>query len=129
LADDEPRAPRVASAEPSPAAAKPASGPRTLSDSVGFDIAPLDAIKRQAFALPDDAAGLVVTSVRAGSDAYRKGFIAGFLLTAVNQQPVGSVDDVKALVAEAEKAGRPAVLFTVTDPTGVDHFIAVKFAG
>jgi serine protease Do len=130
LADDEPRAPRLASAAPSStAAAKPASGPRTLSDSVGFDIAPLDAIKRQAFALPDDAAGLVVTSVRAGSDAYRKGFIAGFLLTQVNQQPVGSVDDVKALVAEAEKAGRPAVLFTVTDPTGVDHFIAVKFGG
>jgi serine protease Do len=130
LADDEPRAPRLSSAESSsPAAAKPPSGPRTLSDSVGFDIAPLDAIKRQAFALPDDAAGLVVTSVRAGSDAYRKGFIAGFLLTAVNQQPVGSVDEVKSLVAEAEKAGRPAVLFTVTDPTGVDHFIAVKFAG
>lgn len=67
--------------------------------------------------------------MRAGSDAYRKGILAGFLITEVNQKQVGSPDEVRALVAEARKAGRPAVLFKIIDPIGKDRFIAVKFAG
>ena len=44
----------------------------------------------------------------------------GLLITEVNQKLVGTVDEVTELVSAAKEAGRPAVLFKVTDPTGRD---------
>ena len=48
------------------------------------------------------------------------------VIVEVNQQQVGSVEEVTELVGAAKEAGRPAVLFKVTDPTGGSRLIAVK---
>jgi serine protease Do len=105
--------------EPTP----PALG---LHDLVGFDIAPLDPARRTEFAIADGVEGVVVTDVTDGSDAYDKGFLPGLVIVEVNQQTIASVDEVNELVGNAKEAGRPAVLFKVTDPTGASRFIAVK---
>ena len=97
-----------------------------LSDLVGFDVAPLDEGRRTEFAIAADVEGVVVTSVTTGSDAYEKGFLPGLVIVEVNQHKVGSVADVNDLVGDAKEAGRPAVLFKVTDPTGASRFVAVR---
>ena len=100
--------------------------PLGLTDLVGFDAAPLDDAKRAEFGIAPEVAGIVVTAVTGGSDADQKGFIPGLIITEVNQKLVGTVDEVNELVSAAKEAGRPAVLFKVTDPTGTARFIAVR---
>ncbi|WP_423067495.1 Do family serine endopeptidase [Devosia sp. CN2-171] len=97
-----------------------------LPDMVGFDVAPLDDAKRSEFGIAPEQGGIVVTDVKNGTDAYQKGFIPGLIVTEVNQKAIGTVDELTALVGEAKEAGRPAVLFKVTDPTGTSRFIAVR---
>ncbi len=100
--------------------------PMGLPDLVGFEAAPLDEAKRAEFGIAPEATGIVVTNVTGGSDADQKGFMPGLLITEVNQKLVGTVDEVTELVSAAKEAGRPAVLFKVTDPTGATRFIAVR---
>ncbi|WP_421759478.1 Do family serine endopeptidase [Devosia sp.] len=100
--------------------------PVGLLDLVGFEAAPLDDAKRAEFGIAPEATGIVVTTVTGGSDADQKGFMPGLVITEVNQKLVGTVDEVTELVSMAKEAGRPAVLFKVTDPTGATRFIAVR---
>ena len=81
---------------------------------------------RSSCCIAPEVAGIVVTAVTGGSDADQKGFIPGLIITEVNQKLVGTVDEVNELVSAAKEAGRPAVLFKVTDPTGTARFIAVR---
>ncbi|MDB5562586.1 MAG: HtrA protease/chaperone protein, partial [Hyphomicrobiales bacterium] len=53
-------------------------------------------------------------------------FLAGLVISEVNEQKIATVADVTGIVSGAKAAGRPAVLFKVTDPTGSVRFIAVK---
>jgi serine protease Do len=129
LQDDE-TVHQVGSSDLRPAPADPAkAGAPTLGQVLGFEIAPIDAGKRKTYALADAIDGLVITSVREGSDAYQKGFLAGFVVTEVNQHKVKTVAEVQAIVDAAQQAGRPAVLFKIIDPTGTGRFIAVRFGG
>ena len=100
--------------------------PAALPDLVGFDVAPLDDKRRAEFGLTPESAGIVVTEVRAGSDAEQKGVLPGLLVTEVNQKEVGSVDALTEMVNAARDSGKPAVLFKVTDPAGSSRFVAVR---
>lgn len=111
---------------PEPTATEEETPPLGLPDLVGFDVALLDENKRAEFGIAPDADGIVVTSVKSGSDADQKGFIPGLLVTEVNQKEIGTVDELSELVGQAKEAGRPAVLFKVIDPTGTSRFIAVR---
>ena len=93
---------------------------------VGFDVAPLDADSRAEYAISESIEGVVVTAVDDGSDAYEKGLLPGLVIVEVNQRKIASVEEVNDLVSAAKEAGRPAVLFKVTDPTGSSRFIAVR---
>ncbi len=108
------------------AAAEPVTPAPGFDELVGFEIAPLDDKNRDEFAIADGVDGVVVTTVTDGSDAYEKGFLPGLVIVEVNQKKVATVDEVSQLVSEAKEAGRPAVLFKITDPTGSSRFIAVK---
>jgi serine protease Do len=123
----------LASTEPAPAEQaapdtieEPVAPVAGLNDLVGFEVAPLDPDKRTEFAIAEDVKGVVVTTVTDGSDAYDKGFLPGLVIVEVNQKTIETVADVTDLVTEAKEAGRPAVLFKVTDPTGASRFVAVK---
>lgn len=124
---------KTADAAPRPAVAKPQAGPPKhsdkLGDIIGMELAPLDAARRKTYDLPGEMTGLVITSVKAGSDADQKGFIPGLVVTEVNQQKVETVADVQAAVGQAADAKRPAVLFKLVDASGQDRFMAVKIGG
>ena len=97
-----------------------------LPDMVGFDAGPLSPEVRKQYAIPDEVKGVIVTTVTAKSDAEEKGIIPGLVISEVNQQPIETVADVVGLVSSAKEAGRPAVLFKVTDATMASRFIAVR---
>jgi serine protease Do len=122
--DRVPTARAAASAAPMPKPSRRA----TLDELVGFALAPLDAAKRRLYDLPTGRNGLVVTSVRAGSNAYGQGLIAGMVVSEVNEQPVKTVASALSLVRAARQAGRPAVLFRVIDSSG-SRYLAVRFVG
>jgi serine protease Do len=100
----------------------------TLDELVGFALAPIDAVKRRLYDLPTSRDGLVVTSVKAGTNAYGQGLIAGMVVSEVNEQPVKTVASALSLVRAAREAGRPAVLFRVADSSG-SRYLAVRFVG
>lgn len=108
--------------------ADPPVGPAPgLPELLGFDAAPINDDHRNQFALPEGIDGVVVIEVTPGTDAYEKGMLPGLVIIEVNQQPVSTVANVTDKVSEAKEAGRPAVLFKVTDPSGASRFVAVKF--
>jgi serine protease Do len=113
---------------PEPTATEEETPALGLPDLVGFDVALLDEDKRAEFGIAPEEDGIVVTSVKSGSDADQKGFIPGLLVTEVNQKEIGTVDELSELVGQAKEAGRPAVLFKVIDPTGTSRFIAVRLS-
>ena len=106
-----------------PEVSVPAAG---LAELVGLGVAPLTDAAREEFGIDATVDGIIITQVADGSDAYDKGLIPGLLIVEVNQKPVASVDEIEALVAEADAADRAAVLFKVTDPAGSSRFIAVR---
>jgi serine protease Do len=129
--------PRTAIAAANASAAAPLAalpdtggGPRpALVDLVGFDVAPIDAAARRQYAIDRGRRGVVIVSVVPGSDAVTKGLTPGATIDEVNQHKVGTVAELSDLVGEAREAGRPAVLFKVTDAAGISRFIAVRFRG
>ena len=100
-----------------------------LEDLLGLDVRPIDDRAREAFDIGEDLTGLVITDVVKGSDAERQGLLTGLVITEVNQQEVASVADLAEKVDAAREAGRPAVLFKVTDPAGTSRFVAIKLEG
>lgn len=112
---------------PPPDAPDSPAGPAPgMPEMVGFDIGPLSAEVRKQYAIPDEIKGVIVTVVTAQSDAEEKGMIPGLVVSEVNQRPIETVADVVALVNSAKEAGRPAVLFKVTDATMASRYIAVR---
>jgi serine protease Do len=105
---------------------QPAGPAPGLKDMLGVDIGPIDDAAKKSFALKGDEKGVVITDVTKGSDAEKHGLIAGLVISEVNQQKVMTVAEVNEKVGAAKEAGRPAVLFKVTDPTGQSRFVAVR---
>src|SRR5690606_19344330 len=100
--------------------------PRGLRDLLGLDVGPIDEAAREAYAIGAGAEGVVITEVAEGSDAARQGLLSGLVISEVNQQQIASVAELHERVDAARAAGRPAVLFKVTDPAGTSRFVAVK---
>ena len=100
-----------------------------LKDLLGLDVGPIDEEAREAFDIGADLNGLVITDVVDGSDAERQGLLTGLVITEVNQQEVSSIAELTEQIDAAKEAGRPAVLFKVTDPAGTSRFVAVKLEG
>ncbi|MBI4048678.1 MAG: serine protease, partial [Devosia nanyangense] len=97
-----------------------------LPELVGFEAGPLSPEVRKQYGIPNDVKGVIITSVTSKSDAEEKGMIPGLVVSEVNQQPIETVADVVEMVSAAKEAGRPAVLFKVTDATMTSRFIAVR---
>ncbi len=117
---------RSPDADPGAIPDEPVGPPPGVPEIMGFDIGPIDAARRAEFELPRTARGVLVTDVTPGTDAERKGLLAGLVISEVNQRRVETVEDVGEIVGAAKEAGRPAVLFKVTDPAGSSRFVAVR---
>ncbi len=111
------------------------SGTLDLAE-LGVTLAPVDTGTRQKFHLPQDQKGVIVTGVKAGSAAAKRGLKAGDVILEVQQQEVHSPSDFRARVDAARKAKRKSVLVLVQSASGLrwvplplDHAASGKQSG
>lgn len=105
----------------------PGAGPSTSrSTTLGIGVGLITPAIRQAAGIPASVQGVVIESVRAGSDAARKQLTKGDVIVQANQQPVRTPADLVAALAAARKEGRPAV-FLLVNHQGRNAGLAVKF--
>ncbi len=101
-----------------------ADAPRT-SKTLGLTLAPITPELAARLDLPQNATGLVVQDVDPEGPAAGKGLSAGDVIVEAGQQPVASVADLEARVAEAKDAGRKSVLLLVRRE-GEPRFVALS---
>jgi serine protease Do len=94
---------------------------------IGLMLAPLTPALRAERGMGEDAVGVLVAQVEAGSPAARAGIEPGSLISMVGQDPVSSPDEVADAVRAAAKQERPSVLLRV-EKDGEQRFVAVPFA-
>ncbi|NQV33395.1 MAG: Do family serine endopeptidase [Phycisphaeraceae bacterium] len=100
------------------------SGSSDISDRIGFEVTDLteDLSERLNFG---DLDGVIISAVENGSEAERKGLVAGMLILEVNRETVKSVKQFNKILADAEEKGKTSILFYVTDGASKD-IITVK---
>ncbi|HYG25703.1 MAG TPA: Do family serine endopeptidase [Caulobacteraceae bacterium] len=81
---------------------------------LGMGLAPMDEALRRRYNIPAPVRGVVVTSVRADSDAGEKGLRAGDVIESVSNRAVSNAAEVSAQVEAARRANRPSVLVGVS---------------
>lgn len=94
-------------------------------DEVGLAVASLTAERRRHFAIDDGVSGVVVTSVRPGSAAARRGLRPGDVIMAVGQEPVETPDQVAEKVTHAAANKQRSVLFLIARGGG-QRFVPVE---
>ena len=104
-----------------------AGGPSTSrSTTLGVGVGLLTPAVRQAAGIPATVQGVVIESVRAGSDAQHKGVAKGDVIVQANQQVVRTPADLVAALAAVRRDGRLAVLLLINHQ-GRNAAVAVKF--
>jgi serine protease Do len=91
----------------------PAPDGPTSSELLGLTVEALSPEMRSQFGVSDDVEGIIITNVDAASAAAEKGLVPGMVITEAGQNPVTSVADFEARVAEARDAGRKSLLVLV----------------
>jgi len=91
---------------------------------LGLTVSPLTDEIRTELGLSEDMAGLAVTDVEDGSEAFEKGLRAGDIITEANQQKVASIADFEARMQAAKDAGRKSLLLLIRR-AGDPRFVAL----
>ena len=116
--------------EPRVASRAPAERPKDATvESLGRDLAAITPDLRKRFNLADDAAGVVVTDVKAGSPAAEKQIRPGDIIRKIGpqQSDIADPSQVAKAVESARKANRDTLLLLVERERG-QQFIALKIA-
>jgi len=94
---------------------------------LGLTLVPLTPENRREYGVAGATNGVLVTNVRLGSPAARKGLSPGDVIKMVGDKKVESPQDVVAAVKRAADDKKYSVLMLV-ERRGNDRFVAVKFA-
>ncbi|HYD31873.1 MAG TPA: DegQ family serine endoprotease [Azospirillaceae bacterium] len=98
-------------------------GKPSAADVAGLKLQSVDPASRQRFGITDDVTGVVVTGIdRKDGEVPLK---PGDVIVAVNNEQVSTPAEMRAKVAEAEKAGRKSVLLLV-NRNGDQRFVALN---
>ncbi|MEN3792792.1 Do family serine endopeptidase [Fulvimarina sp. MAC3] len=92
---------------------------------LGLTLGEITEDARSTYDLPDDAKGVLIENVAAGSNAAEKGIEAGMLIREVAQETVSSVSDVQDKLAELRQDGRRNALLLIAKPDGDLRFIVL----
>ena len=82
-------------------------------DMMGMSLSPMNNQLRQELRLDESVTGLVVLSVKNGSDAAHKGLRTGDVIIEVNSEPVTTIAGFKKGIASAKNDGRKFALIKV----------------
>jgi serine protease Do len=80
---------------------------------LGLTLAPITPDARAQLNLPDDATGVVITSVKPNSPSDEAGLQPGDLLVGIGNKDVNSVGAAVSAIDEAKKSGAQAVLLRI----------------
>ncbi|MFQ5954046.1 MAG: DegQ family serine endoprotease [Kiloniellales bacterium] len=119
----QPEEQHMAAAEPG----LPMPSDESRLETVGLRLAAVTPEMRRRFAIEGKLSGVVVTSVKPGSPAAKRGLRPGDVIVAVGQEPVETPDQVVRKVRHAASAGHRAVLFLISRD-GRQRFVPVDLA-
>jgi len=103
---------------------EPKSSSKPLQ-SLGMTLSAITAETRERFELDEDAQGVVVTNVNAGSAAAEKGIREGDIIVEVGQEQVKSPEDVLQKINRVKESKRKSVLLLL-QRGGDLRFVAVR---
>jgi serine protease Do len=85
-----------------------------IPDRIGFEVTDLteELSERLSFG---DLDGVLISAVENGSEADRKGLVAGMLILEVNRETVESVKQFNKILEDAEENGKTSILLYLTD--------------
>jgi serine protease Do len=89
------------------AAVKVAKPHWVIPADLGISVTPLTPALRAQYEVPDEVAGVLVTDVRRGTDAAKRGLVAGDVIEQVGGAKVDSKNSLQAAIDAARKAGKP----------------------
>ncbi|WP_061927948.1 DegQ family serine endoprotease [Altererythrobacter epoxidivorans] len=84
-----------------------------IEESLGLQVIPLTTEIARQLGVSDDTSGLVISAVDPNADAARKGLQRGDIILSANYKPIGTLADFEAVLAEAKKEGREAMLLRI----------------
>lgn len=80
---------------------------------LGMQLVPIGRELRQRFRLAADLKGLIIDDIDMSGEAAKRGLRPGDIILEANQQPVETIDALRAALREAKKAGREFILLRV----------------
>lgn len=108
-----------------------AAGPKSEArkglpiEGVGLEVGALTDEDREAYGVPADVTGVIITKVETDSEAFEKELMEGDVIVEINQKAVQTPQDVQDIFRKAQKAGRGSVLLLINREGDV-QFIALK---
>ena len=90
-----------------------ASSDGVIEENLGLQVMTLTPQIARQLGAGDDTTGLVITAVDPNADAGRKGLRRGDIVLSANYRSVASTEDLVAIVSEAKREGREAVLMRI----------------
>ena len=110
-------------AKASPPGAKPPAIAKLDNVLSGLEVEAITGNNRNQFGIPEDAKGVVVTSVEAGSAVEAAGIQAGDLIQEVSRNVVQSLDDYQEI---ASKITKEELVVLLVNRRGNNLFVAVN---
>ena len=104
----------------------PGDSSGTIEEKLGLQVLELTPQIARQLGAGEGTTGLVIGAVDPNADAAAKGLRRGDIILTANYREVRSSADLEAVVAEAEQAGREAVLLRVQRRGGAPNYIAVR---
>jgi serine protease Do len=97
-----------------------------VKKALGLDLANLTDELRKKHNIKDKVKGVLITGVDANSAAAEKRLAPGMVIAEVQQQPVGSTDELQQRIEKLKKDGKKAVVLLVVTPEGDPSFVALS---
>ncbi|MDB5370809.1 MAG: serine protease [Roseomonas sp.] len=92
---------------------------------LGLKVSPINAELKERFSLRDEARGVVVTDVAAGSSAAERGIAPGDLIVEVQQNRVTTPQEVRDQIERLRKTNRPSALLLIENGQG-QRFVPLR---
>jgi serine protease Do len=102
-------------------------GTGLMQELLGIEALEIDARIAGQLGVARDTRGLAIVNVDPSSDAARRGLSRGVMILAANSTPIGTIEELEAVLEEVRAEGRQAVLLRVQARGGPTQSIPVRF--